>query len=84
MKDGPRFYIGTVCIQSGRATNQATVLGVWIPKMWVWEGAIDVSHKTIVNNQNIKVDFQNNFEFIFIDFKHHRNRKCLPFIELSN
>ena len=43
-KTDARFYIGSVCIQSGHATNRATTLGVRIPKMWVWEGAIDGIH----------------------------------------
>ena len=39
MKDGREdmFYIWTVCIQSGHATNRATAPGVW-------EGAIDGTH----------------------------------------
>ena len=41
-----RVNIGTVCIQSGHATNGATAPGVWIPKMWGWEGAIDGTHKS--------------------------------------
>ena len=45
-KDGreDRFYICTVCTQSGHATNRATAPGVWIPKMFGWEGAIDGTH----------------------------------------
>ena len=43
MKDA-KFYIWTVCIQSGHTTNRATGPGVWIPKMCGWEGAIDGTH----------------------------------------
>ena len=43
-KADARFYILTVCIQSGHATNRATARGVWIPKMCGWKGAIDGTH----------------------------------------
>ena len=43
-KTDARFYIWTVCIQSGHATNRATAPGVRIPKMCGWEGAIDATH----------------------------------------
>ena len=77
-----RFYFGTVCIQSGHATNRATAPGVWIPKMWVWEGAIDGTHTSsdilLKNDQNNKHFFhfgKVQFEIYFlIYFKHHRNR----------
>ena len=56
-----RVNIGTVCIQSGHATNGATAPGVWIPKMWGWEGAIDGTHKSsdifLKNDQNNRHDF---------------------------
>ena len=44
-KTDARFYIWTVCIQSGHATNRATAPGVWIPQMCTWEGAIDGTNK---------------------------------------
>ena len=65
------FYIWTVCIQSGHATNRATAPGVWIPKIWE-EGAIDGTHKCsdilLKNDQNNKDDFilvKDNLKFIF-------------------
>ena len=55
--------------------------GVWIPKMWVLEGAIDGTHTSsdvlLKNDHNNKHDYhfgKDHFKFIFIDFKHHRNR----------
>ena len=39
------------------------------------------------NDQNNKDDIiliKDNLKFIFIEFKQHRNRKCPPFIKVSN
>ena len=55
------FYIWSFCIQSGHATNRATAPGVWVPKIWGWEGAIDGTHTCLdillKNGQNNKDDF---------------------------
>ena len=58
---GARFYIGTVCIQSGHATNRATALGFWILKTWMWNGEIDGTNTSLdillKYYQNNKHDF---------------------------
>ena len=60
-KTNARFYLWTVCIQSGHATSRNTAPGVWIPKMCGWEGAIDGIHKSsdilLKNDLNYKYDF---------------------------
>ena len=58
---------------------------------WELEGAIDGTHTSsdfvLKNDQNNKYDFhfgKRQFEISFNGCKHHRNRKCVPFIEISN
>ena len=61
--------------------------GFRIPKMCGWEGAIDGTHTSSDMIEIINMIFfslKDNLKFILIDFKRHRNRKCLPLIEISN
>ena len=58
-----RVNIRTVCIQSGYATNRATAPGVWIPKIWGWEGAIYGTHKS--SDIFLKNDLNNRHDFHF-------------------
>ena len=59
--------------------------------MWMG-GAIDGTHTSsdivLKNDQNNKHDIlfdkKTTFNLFLIDFKQHRNIKCLPLIEISN
>ena len=72
-----RFYIGTVCIQNGHATNRATALGVGFQTCGCGRGRSMVPMQDILlkNDQNEKHEkkkknnsVKDNFEFIFHRF----------------
>ena len=45
---------------------------------------LDILFKNDQNNKNDIIMVKDNLKLFLIKFKQHRNRKCLPFTEISN